>query len=378
MNNILVSAENLSKNYLLNPSIFEMLRLKPKRSVKALHDISFKLNEGECVGILGPNGAGKSTLLKLLSKTINSNSGVITINRPIIPLLELGAGFHPLLTGRENIFLNAGILGFEKRMIEEHIDDIIDFADIREYIDLPIKKYSSGMFVRLAFSIAVNLPSSILLIDEVLAVGDIEFQSKCIKKITELKAEGMGIIFVSHNIEQIRRICDRCILLLEGGIKYSGGVESSLENYFDYIMRDNRLNYLQFSSTDESCVTMRLHSITVNNSETNYTRIDKNGNINIKFKISGADRNKYKVKINFVTINGIEVMEYTKDIEPNSTMNVEFEIEKMSIQSGIYLISYSIFSSAGVQLLTENNRTIIKVMGDNEGKMFSLPHKWKI
>ena len=183
-----------------------------------LNDISFQVNKGEAVGIIGKNGCGKSTLLKLLSRIIYPSAGMINMNGHVASLIELGAGFHPDMSGRENIYINASIFGLTRREIEERIDSIIDFSELKEHIDEPIRIYSSGMYMRLAFSVAINVKADILLIDEILAVGDMHFQSKCFQKLQEIKSKGTTIVIVSHSLGQIESFCDRSIWIKDGRI----------------------------------------------------------------------------------------------------------------------------------------------------------------
>jgi lipopolysaccharide transport system ATP-binding protein len=182
----------------------------------ALKNVSFELNEGDILGVVGKNGAGKSTLLKLLSKITLPTSGQIKINGKLSSLLEVGTGFHPELTGRENIFLNGAILGMSKAEIKSKFDEIVDFAGIPEFIDTPVKRYSSGMYVRLAFAVAANLSAEIIIVDEVLAVGDAEFQKKCLGKMKEVSNSGRTLIFVSHNMTAIKSLCTKGIVLSQG------------------------------------------------------------------------------------------------------------------------------------------------------------------
>jgi len=186
------------------------------RQFVALDNISFAIQKGEAVGIIGPNGSGKSTILKLIAGVMSPTSGEITVNGRVSPLIELGAGFHFELTGRENIYLNGSILGLSRKNIDKNLKSIIDFADLHEYIDQPIKRYSSGMYMRLAFSIAVHVDPEILIIDEILAVGDPEFQEKCFAKMEEFKKNGATIIFVSHDLHAVDKFCTRAIYLSHG------------------------------------------------------------------------------------------------------------------------------------------------------------------
>jgi lipopolysaccharide transport system ATP-binding protein len=215
--------------------------------VYSLQDINFEINQGDAVGIIGRNGAGKSTLLKILSRVTTPTTGRINIKGRVASLLEVGTGFHPELTGRENIYLNGAILGMRKREIDRKLDEIIDFSGVERYIDTPVKRYSSGMYVRLAFAVAAHLESEILIVDEVLAVGDAEFQKKCLGKMGEVsKGEGRTVLFVSHNMASIKSLCSRALLLEYGTIKTHGGIEDVVNLYFNDFNTNDR--YILFHS----------------------------------------------------------------------------------------------------------------------------------
>lgn len=200
--------------------------------VWSLKDINFEVEQGSAVGIIGRNGAGKSTLLKLLSQVTSPTAGTLKVKGRIASLLEVGTGFHPELTGRENIFLNGAILGMRKNEIKRKFDEIVDFSGVERYIDTPVKRYSSGMYVRLAFAVAAHLESEILIVDEVLAVGDAEFQKKCLGKIGEVsKGEGRTVLFVSHNMNSVKSLCNNGILLENGQVSYIGNVNETLNRY---------------------------------------------------------------------------------------------------------------------------------------------------
>lgn len=198
----------------------------------ALNGIDLTIYKGERVGIIGRNGAGKSTLLKLLSRVTAPTDGDIDIYGRIASMLEVGTGFNGEMTGRENIYMNGSILGMTKAEIDRKIEDIIDFSEVREFIDTPVKRYSSGMYVKLAFSVAAHLDAEIMIMDEVLAVGDMAFQKKCLDKMSQVSAdEGRTILYVSHNMNTIRRLCDRCIVLEEGKVIFDGDVEKAIDIY---------------------------------------------------------------------------------------------------------------------------------------------------
>ncbi len=202
--------------------------------VWALNDISFDVRKGEVIGIIGRNGAGKSTLLKILSRTTSPTKGVIKVKGRIASLLEVGTGFHPDLSGRENIFLNGAILGMGKNEIKKKFDEIVDFAGIERYVNTPVKRYSSGMYVRLAFAVAAHLEPEILIVDEVLAVGDAEFQKKCLGKMKDVSAnEGRTILFVSHNLSAIETLCDKGIVLNKGKMHFAGPVSETILSYLN-------------------------------------------------------------------------------------------------------------------------------------------------
>ena len=200
--------------------------------VWALKDISFSIEKGDVVGIIGRNGAGKSTLLKVLSRTTAPTTGSVKVKGRIASLLEVGTGFHPELTGRENIFLNGAILGMTRKEIQRKFDEIVDFAGVERYIDTPVKRYSSGMYVRLAFAVAAHLEPEILIVDEVLAVGDAEFQKKCLGKMKDVsEREGRTVLFVSHNIASVKTLCNKGIVMRNGEVYHLGDIDSAIISY---------------------------------------------------------------------------------------------------------------------------------------------------
>lgn len=199
----------------------------------ALRDVNFSVNQGDRVGIIGHNGAGKSTLLKILSKITEPTSGRVTIKGRVASLLEVGTGFHPELTGRENIFLNGAILGMKRHEIKAAFDSIVDFAGVDKFLDTPVKRYSSGMYVRLGFAISAHLSPEILIIDEVLAVGDADFQKKCLGKMRDVSESGRTILFVSHNLAAVQSLCNRAFYFEHGRLKLQGDTTHVVNNYFE-------------------------------------------------------------------------------------------------------------------------------------------------
>ena len=216
-------------NSLKEKLLFWNRNKKEKREV--LKNINLTIKNGEAVALIGVNGSGKSTLLKLMTKIIYPDSGKIITNGKLTSLLELGAGFHPDFSGRENIFFNASIFGLTKKQINERLEQIIEFSELGSYIDNPVRTYSSGMYMRLAFAIAINVDADILLIDEILAVGDQHFQEKCIKKMKELKEEGKTMVFVTHSMATVKEFCSRAVWLYNGEIKIDGEPDKVIEEY---------------------------------------------------------------------------------------------------------------------------------------------------
>ena len=267
MSNNVISVENISKLYQLgtiNTGTFRgdvqrwwaklrglpdpYLKIGEKdhgnrhgETVWALKDINFQVQQGEALGIIGRNGAGKSTLLKILSRVTAPTSGEIKTKGKIASLLEVGTGFHPELTGRDNIFMNGAIMGMDRREIQRKFDEIVDFSGVEKFIDTPVKRYSSGMYVRLAFSVAAHLEPDILIVDEVLSVGDVEFQKKCLGKMDKESKSGRTVLFVSHNLQAIRNLCARCIALNQGAIFSDAPTEKSLSAY-GALIRDTEID----------------------------------------------------------------------------------------------------------------------------------------
>ena len=267
MSQPVISIENLSKSYqlgVISTGTFfgdvnrwwAMRRGKPDPYLKigeqdhgnrqgetlwALRDINFQVQQGDALGIIGRNGAGKSTLLKILSQVTAATSGSVKVKGRIASLLEVGTGFHPELTGRENIYLNGAIMGMTRSDVSRKFDEIVDFSGVEQFIDTPVKRYSSGMYVRLAFSVAAHLEPDILIVDEVLAVGDVEFQKKCLGKMDKQSKSGRTVLFVSHNMQAIRNLCSRCIALNQGAVFSDAPTENSLSAY-GALLRGTEIN----------------------------------------------------------------------------------------------------------------------------------------
>lgn len=237
-NDIAIKIQNVSKDFIIYGDKANTLKEKiirfgsNKKEIRnILKNINLEIKKGETVALIGVNGSGKSTLLKLITKIIYPTKGKIKTYGKVSSLLELGAGFHPDFSGRENIYFNASIFGLTKEEIDSKLDSIIEFSELEEFIDTPVRTYSSGMYMRLAFSVAINVHADILLIDEILAVGDQRFQEKCMKKMLELKKEGKTMVFVSHSREAVKFLCDRAVWILDGKVEMDGKTEEVLEAY---------------------------------------------------------------------------------------------------------------------------------------------------
>ena len=221
----------LDKANTIKEKILFLFSINKKQKREVLKGISLKIKKGEVVALIGTNGSGKSTLLKLLTKIIYPNKGRIETNGKLTSLLELGAGFHPDFSGRENIYFNASIFGLTKKEIDSRLEDIIEFSELKDFIDSPVRTYSSGMYMRLAFSVAINVDADILLIDEILSVGDEHFQNKCFEKMLELKKQGKTMVFVTHSMGTVKKLCNRAIWLKDGLIKMDGDTEKVVDEY---------------------------------------------------------------------------------------------------------------------------------------------------
>lgn len=253
--NIAINVENLSKRYLITDgslgaasraglagNIFRRRSRNASSEFWAVRDLSFSIPKGQRVGIVGRNGAGKSTLLKMLSRITAPTTGTVRVRGNLSSLLEVGTGFHPELTGRENIFLNGAILGIPLAEIRKKFDEIVEFSGVEKFLDTPVKRYSSGMYVRLAFAVAAHLEPENLIVDEVLAVGDAQFQKKCLSKLREQGQNGRTVLFVSHNMHAVRQLCDRAIFLSEGRIVLDGDPDSVIERYLQEIPKASNLS----------------------------------------------------------------------------------------------------------------------------------------
>jgi lipopolysaccharide transport system ATP-binding protein len=352
MSDTVIKVENLSKKYILGQQKQEgyttlresivnntNILLKPFQREKspvvdpdpeefwALKDVSFDIQQGDRVGIIGRNGAGKSTLLKILSRITEPTNGSIRIKGRVASLLEVGTGFHPELTGRENIALNGSILGMSKIEIAQKFDEIVEFAEVEKFLDTPVKRYSSGMYVRLAFSVAAHLEPEILIVDEVLAVGDAQFQKKCLGKMKSVGEEGRTIIFVSHNILAIRQLCDRGLFLQSGKLVSQGQIQSVVNHYVDSKLTNS--SYWKRDSNISESFGIFFEEISVTNSAgkvVDVIRGNEDFHLNISTRIFGfVDKGVISVRI----VNKDDIIIFT-------TTTSDLERKWLSFEEGVH------------------------------------------
>ena len=309
--------------------------------VWSLRDIDFEIEQGDAVGIIGRNGAGKSTLLKLLSKVTKPTTGKILTNGRIASLLEVGTGFHPEMTGRENVFLNGAILGMTRKEITRKFDEIVDFSGVERYIDTPVKRYSSGMYVRLAFAVAANLESEILIVDEVLAVGDAEFQKKCLGKMGDVsKGEGRTVLFVSHNMTAVKELCSKGILLNQGLLNYQGDIANTI---FEYQKSSQiQSSYLHSGSLDSALGNENIRILEFSVKPLNDGFLDIDSGMKVKLRFYNFQENinldttfelrTYEESVVFHT----GVLISTQNDSKKGEYTVEFEIPKNLLNAGNY------------------------------------------
>jgi len=350
----------------------------------ALKDLSFEVKKGEVLGIIGPNGAGKSTILKLLSKILKPTNGEIKINGKLSALIEVGAGFHEDLTGRENIYLNGAIMGMKKREINERFDEIVGFSELEEFIDTPVKRYSSGMYARLGFSVAAHLDPDVLLVDEVLSVGDMCFQAKCMEKIKNMKVSGTTIVFISHNMEAVLGTCSKAMLLNKGLVTAEGQTEIVVKKY------QQGTSY----KSDVSEIAHRKNSI-VEIKEVSFR--DKSGKVRHAFKQGdtiiiratlGATKKLFNPDfgIAFYDEKGTCLYGHHSKVDKYEigdvygTFQVEVEYPNIDFQPGNYLIYFGIYDSQGLKPYEYVDRQYGFTVHGNKGEtgLIHLPHFWRI
>lgn len=308
----------------------------------ALRDINFDVNQGEVMGVIGKNGAGKSTLLKLMSRVTSPTKGEIKMKGRVASLLEVGTGFHPELTGRENIFLNGAILGMRKKEINQKLDEIISFSGVERYIDTPVKRYSSGMHVRLAFSVAAHLEAEIMIIDEVLAVGDAEFQKKCLGKMKDVSSgQGRTVLFVSHNMAAVKSLCDRAILLENGEVVLNGDTDSCIQRYLVGEDKEAGLNYTKFVNKGITGLFNLMQISIQNKGKELEAPVTENSTIELitEFELNSEESGRYIITYHLVNELGDAIFSFSSGNKiklENGINNIVAEIPEYFLQSGKY------------------------------------------
>ncbi|ANB61926.1 ABC transporter ATP-binding protein [Anoxybacteroides amylolyticum] len=400
---IAIKVENLSKIYQIYDRPINRLkqsllrgRRKYYREFTALNNVSFQIRKGETVGIIGRNGSGKSTLLQILAGTLTPTSGSVEVNGRVAALLELGSGFNPEFTGRENVYMNGAILGISKEEMDRRFNEIAEFADIGDFIDQPVKTYSSGMYVRLAFSIAINVDADILIVDEALAVGDIKFQIKCIDKMKEIKNKGTTILFVSHSGEQVKRFCDRAIWLQNGNVRHIGSSSEVVNQYEDSLQ-------LEMLKDQQREVAASIERINKNEQETEL-------NVDIIAKINSVTMDKIRIKTFEELVVYIKYTIFTNEVPnfllgvaiygndrkyifgPNTyldkvnvpktkgTHTVMYKIPKVPLLAGTYFVDAGIFTDGGLVCIDYKNDVChFNVESDyfTEG-LVHIEHEWRV
>ncbi|HET59761.1 MAG TPA: ABC transporter ATP-binding protein, partial [Chloroflexi bacterium] len=324
----------------------------------ALKDVSFEVKRGEVVGVIGRNGAGKSTLLKILSRITEPTTGHAEIHGRVGSLLEVGTGFHPELTGRENIYLNGAILGMKRTEIARKFDEIVAFSEIEKFLDTPVKRYSSGMYVRLAFAVAAHLEPEILLVDEVLAVGDASFQKKCLGKMGDIAGEGRTVLFVSHNMAAVQSLCSKALLLVHGQIDAIGDVDSVIQGYLcsgnNFNSNSRTLVFHEGRSTQSSGVLQEI-SLSTDNQPTSVLKMGGKLTIQVKYTLTN-NKNRHNLRLGIAIENylGIRVMNFSpSDQQPDLLQMATYkgvitcEIPELCLTPGLYFITLTIGNSIG-------------------------------
>jgi lipopolysaccharide transport system ATP-binding protein len=395
MGEVLIKADHVSKKfakdlkksllYGLSDVFSGITRKKQDKSLRnnefwAVKDISFEVRRGECLGLIGHNGAGKSTLLKILNGLIAPDEGSVTMYGKVGALIELGAGFNPILTGRENIYNNAAVIGFSKQEIEAKFDEIVAFAEIEEFIDMPVQNYSSGMKVRLGFSIAAQMEPDILIIDEVLSVGDLGFKVKCMNRITELLAKS-AVIFVSHSMAQVNIVCNEAMLLEHGKLDfYSKNVGEVVEQYF-----------LKFQTSDEQLigdgsVKLKRFSFIENSEKVIETSIKNGEDLKVEFEIeANNDVKNLKFRLGFFNIEYKLLAEVDSDSVNFVGKVVDGKIKVVTVIKGLYL-RYGKYSIHLHVINLDTNKKILRQSNVGHfivkptitvGADFLLPSEWE-
>ncbi|MBO4292350.1 MAG: ABC transporter ATP-binding protein [Lachnospiraceae bacterium] len=362
-----------------------------------LNGISFEVKKGEAVGLIGHNGCGKSTTLKMLTKIIYPDSGSIELSGRISSLLELGAGFHPDLSGRENIYINASIFGLSRKEIDKRIEDIISFSELEEFIDNPVRTYSSGMYMRLAFSVAINVDADILLIDEILAVGDLNFQTKCFNKLMEIKGNGTTIVLVSHSTSQIESICDKSIWIHDGVVREQGDPVRVHRSYINYMcaQRSHALEEKQEKdqkeaeekkiSEAETEAPVKVGKVRLTDAGGNSKRVFYVGEaVSVLLDLEAATLIKnYNIEVNLVRADGLfcfgasTALDSVACEEWKGEKKIGISFSQMNLLKGKYHFDLHIANADGSTILFQGNvaEFEVELMKPDRGVVY-LNHEW--
>lgn len=337
-----IAVRNVSKSYRAHRDGRRNLFKRVER-IRALKGISFNVQRGEALGIVGPNGSGKTTLIKLLARITSPDSGDITITGRLMSLVEVGAGFHPELSGRENVFLNAAIFGVPVAEVHERFDRILEFSGLADFIDAPVKTYSSGMFVRLGFAIASQLDADILLLDEVLAVGDLTFQARCIDRIEEIRRSGRTILLVSHDLAAVERLCDRVLLLTSGEMAGEGSPRDMIEKYQVSATKRIPNSNLNFEGSG-----ITLHGVSFASHDGAQPRTGAPLTVRVSYE-SNVSIDDAVFTVSFIWPSGYICTEL---ISPSTALaagrgHVVFDCPILAIQRGLYTIDLTVTTTSG-------------------------------
>lgn len=353
--------------------------------VWALRDINFEINQGEVVGIIGKNGAGKSTLLKILSRVTEPTQGRLKYKGRLASLLEVGTGFHPDLSGRDNVFLNGAILGMKKQEIARKFDEIVEFSGVAKYIDTPVKRYSSGMYVRLAFAVAAHLDPDILVIDEVLAVGDIEFQEKCLGKMKDVAGQGRTVLFVSHNMASMKALCKRGIVMQKGNITFDGSMSDGISNYLAGLNTGSNNGIIEATHRTINTGKVYFRQVTLENLEfLNGNSIYFNHNISLNCQVEFLEDFEnvlFDVRVN--SADGIEILNSMNIYDGNfvnikkGLVELNIEIEN-KLQPGKYFVNLGAHLSDGSTLDYLEHILEINVLNVGKDNQKGLVYDFKL
>lgn len=391
-NNVVIKVSNITKKFKiyldkghsLKERVVNISRNRYEiRNV--INDISFEIKRGEVVGLIGHNGCGKSTTLKMLTRIMYPDSGTVRIDGRVSSLLELGAGFHPDMTGRENIYTNASIFGLKKKEIDAKLQNIIDFSELGDYIDNPVRTYSSGMYMRLAFSVAINVNADILLIDEILAVGDVNFQEKCFNKLLELKEGGATIVIVSHSMEQVERICNRSIWIHEGKIRADGDPKDVGQQYLTYMhskqtgVTAEATNESETEKNKESGVKIvEVAVLDESGEKTEHINYASDMTVLLKYE-SKLQNQELELVLSINTIDGAKCFctDYEQIVLPSKDGEIRLVIEDVQLLDGEYEIDITLKNKDEeiVECIKKAALFEIKMSPKSSGIMW-MKHRW--